>query len=206
VTATYASEFDEGPPSLALTVTTAQITPTAINLFSPAYAAYVTATPYTGGDANGVYIPVLKVLPGFWPAALTNVSQIQYISLNFVSGYNQTNWYDSDARLVFNLTQNQGDETVIFYSYQNRVTVASDPGGIYVGSPDQAPSAGPTLVNAGAETIADQTILKRFFGVGGSAGDGTIDKTKVLQFCWFCGYPMTAINNCSVSGFTIYYL
>ncbi len=200
----YANQFDEGPLSGILTVDTASLSPIEIDLFDPTYSAEIVfKTPYNGGNTNGLYIPVLTIQPDFWPAALTDISQIKYITLEFSSQFTQPNYYDSDARLVLNLTQSSATETVVFYSYQNRVTVASDPTGVYnwVGSPDQAPSAGPSLVAGGPETISEQSQLEAFFG----NGTGAIDKTKVLRFCWFCGYPFTFINNCSVTAFKIYY-
>ncbi len=208
ISASYANNYDEGPVGPALNVPTAPLNPIALNVFDPAYAQYVTATPYTGAPVNNVYIPVLKVTPGFWPAALTNVSQIKYVSMNFWCQYSQPSSYDSDARLVLNLTQSSATETEIFYAFQNRITVSIDPSSIFnwVGSPDQKPSPGPSLVPNAPEVISDQVLLKDMFGIGGSAGSGVIDKTKVLQFCWFCGYPSTAINNCKVDAFTIYYL
>ncbi len=206
IKATYANKYDEGGFSGELIAETLSLSPTALNLFDPAYSQYVTATPYTGGIANGVYIPVLKITPGFWPAALTQVSQIQYISLNFWSQINVGNYYDSDARLVLNLTQSPSTETPIFYSYRNRITVPSDPSNTYnwVGSPDQGPSPGPSLVANAPEIISEQGILRRIFSDGIDLT--TIDKTKVLQFCWYCGYPATYINNCIMTAFTIYYI
>ena len=203
ITATYVNVYDEGPLSPPLSVTTTAHTTQSIDLFSPAYAQYVTKTPYTGPALNGTYVQVLAINPGFWPTGLTDVSQINVITLQFKSAVNWDSMSIADARLV--LLDKSGptptEKAVIYYAYQNRVTVTGSTL-TWVGSPDPVPSQGPTNAPANAETISTPARLQAFFCSGSST---TIDKSKPLLFNWFCGYPGLNISNSDVTSFIINY-
>jgi hypothetical protein len=201
ITATLTTAYDEGPRATTISVTTEPPpVSTTLNVLTTQYA---TSTPSGQIDANQTYVQVLTVAPGFWPANLTNVSQINSITLQFKS---EINFYGGagpivDARLV--LLKPSVPEIVIYYAFQNRIILTPPTVQAWVGSPDPAPSTGPNYTPAGPETITDQTKLRAFFGVSGTSD--TIDKTNPLLFNWFCGYEGLAINSSDVTQFLINY-
>lgn len=190
--------YDESTLSAALTVTTAPIiTNYSVNMLTQ---PGVTVTPYTGVPVNYTNVTVATVGAAAWPANLTQVSQIQSVEMQYYSGFSVWNpYYDSDARFVINPDAN-GNGTVLYYAYANRVNPASGDLAA-VGSPNPV-NQGPSQVAPDSMIFADQGILESFLGTPGDPN--TIYKVD-RSFAWFCGYPNSFIQNCQMTKFIINY-
>jgi hypothetical protein len=202
---TYLTDYDEGPRSIGLPVRTNSSTTVAFDVLDCSAA---TVTPYTGGWVNAAYLLVGDISNSLWSLlpGLTNVSQIQSITLNYYSGYDQPGFYFGDARFVFSRDQPmypymEEPNPVLFYAYGNRI-VPSQPGDYYgLGSPSQHTPGPSNYVNT-SYLITSQTLLQSIFS---TTNDDIIDRSTGIQFYWYCSYPSTNIQKSQINEFQITY-
>lgn len=149
-----------------------------------------THTPFTGNSNNEVKT-VFSSTSNIWSIVLPNldnISQIQSIEVIYnatISINPYSSAFQSDCRF---LLSNQ-DKYAVFYAYNSFIS--------------ENPTAGTR--NIGVTTshyITDQDFFK--LAIGNT--DGTIDKTKGINFSWYIGYASTYITACNVTKIVINYV
>lgn len=211
---TYLTDYDEGPKSPTLTVTTTNVT---FNVADVWASSYTTVTPSDPGISvpNNTIVVVSSTGPAIWSndlVALTHVNQINHIELLYYSGlnafgflpYNEAN----DANTLLYFARGSGPYTVeqpIFYAGQHRVIQQpSDASWSAVGSSVNQGFPGPSVDPNTVTTLTylgNEALFRTLFG----NGTNTIDTTTPIQFYWVCRWNGTYIINSQLNEFKIYY-
>jgi len=133
--------------------------------------------------------------------ALTAVSQITSITLQYYSGYSQSSSYTSDAIFCLARDTNPRVSSILLFTALSKRVSPPQSGDVYaIGSPDQ-PTPGPITYPNEPITITDQSVLRTLFG----GGTDIVDRTRGFQFYWYCSTEGTYINNSQIIQFTINY-
>ena len=161
-----------------------------------------TVTP-VAGPFNSVFCKVSDTSSSLWIylPAVTAVSQITSITLQYYSGYNESSSYTSDAIFCMTRDTNPAVSSILLFTAQSKRVSPPQSGDVYaIGSPDQ-PTPGPITYPNAPITITDQSVLRTLFG----GGTNIVDRTRGFQFYWYCSTEETFINNSQILQFAINY-
>ena len=181
------STYDVGSPgSVTKTINSVTVDITTTGFWAP--------TPQAGPFGPNVNISVASVGAGIWTnqlVNLTNINQIQSVSLTYFSNYNVGPAYLGDARFYAKILQ----DPTIFYAYGQRLAGYT----WALGSP------------GGNNTVPGPQIIpgpnNQYYNIFNAApATGVIDITQTMQFFWYCGYPAQVLSNCNMTGFTVTYI
>jgi len=218
---TYLTDYDEGPKSPTLTVTTVNYVSTFVDVFATDYAMSQPSSP-TETRPRNVPIFISYISSGIWYdqlVGLETVDQIDYIELSYYSGllynsgftaatyapYDET--HDANTQLV--LTRGVEPpypvEQVIFNAGQHRVTQQpSDATWSAVGSSVNQSNPGSSVDPNTPTTLfylGNEALFRTLFG----NGTNIIDRDTPIELYWICRVQHTYIINSQFNGFKIYY-